>query len=73
MIDCNSFNFLLLFLGRRVCPGESSAKMALFLYFSSLMHQYKFELPAGVDTPSVEPVPGFALAPQPFQVIIKEH
>ncbi|XP_072019272.1 cytochrome P450 2D15-like [Amphiura filiformis] len=59
--------------GRRVCMGESLAKMELFLCFSSMMHQFKFELPPGAETPSLEPVPGFNLAPVPYQVILKAY
>ncbi|XP_072047385.1 cytochrome P450 2U1-like [Amphiura filiformis] len=59
--------------GRRVCMGESLAKMELFLYFSSLMHQFKFEIPPGAEMPSMEPVPGFNASPQPFTVMIKEY
>ena len=53
--------------------GETLAKMELFLYFSSLMQQFKFELPPGAEVPSTEPVKGFTLSPKPFQVIIKEY
>ncbi|XP_072017648.1 cytochrome P450 2U1-like [Amphiura filiformis] len=59
--------------GRRVCMGESLAKMKLFLYFSSLMHQFKFELPPGAAMPSMKPLPGFNASPEPFPVMIKEY
>ncbi|XP_072040202.1 cytochrome P450 2U1-like [Amphiura filiformis] len=59
--------------GRRVCMGESLAKMELFLYFCSLMHQFKFELPPGAEMPSMEPMPGFNASPQSFTVMIKEY
>ncbi|XP_072019274.1 cytochrome P450 2U1-like [Amphiura filiformis] len=59
--------------GRRVCMGESLAKMELFLCFSSMMHQFKFELPPDAETPSLEPVPAFNLAPVPYQVILKAY
>ncbi|XP_072017649.1 cytochrome P450 2U1-like [Amphiura filiformis] len=59
--------------GRRVCMGESLAKMKLFLYFSSLMQQVKFELPPGTDMPSMKPLPGFNASPKPFPVMINEY
>ena len=69
----HNLNWFCFISGRRVCMGETLAKMELFLFFSSLMHRFKFELPPGAEKPSTEPVPGFTLSPQPFQVIIKEY
>ncbi|XP_072039060.1 cytochrome P450 2J5-like [Amphiura filiformis] len=59
--------------GRRMCMGETLAKMELFLFFSSLMHQFKFELPPGREPPSLDPAPGFTASPFPFEVIVKEY
>ncbi|XP_072038343.1 cytochrome P450 2U1-like [Amphiura filiformis] len=59
--------------GRRVCMGETLAKMELFLFFSSLMHQFKFDLPPGREPPSLDPVPGLTSCPFPFEVIIEEY
>ena len=69
----NNLNFFFLFSGRRACMGETLAKMELFLYFSSLIQQFKFELPPGAEVPSTEPVKGFTLSPKPFQVIITKY
>ncbi|XP_072037463.1 cytochrome P450 2U1-like [Amphiura filiformis] len=59
--------------GRRVCMGETFAKMELFLFFSSLMHRFKFELPPGRESPSLDPAPGFTASPFPFEVLVKEY
>ncbi|XP_072038342.1 cytochrome P450 2U1-like [Amphiura filiformis] len=59
--------------GRRVCMGEALAKMELFLFFSSLMHRFKFELPPGREPPSLDSAPGFTGSPFPFEVIIEER
>uniref|UniRef100_A0A673N5K4 Uncharacterized protein n=1 Tax=Sinocyclocheilus rhinocerous TaxID=307959 RepID=A0A673N5K4_9TELE len=35
--------------GRRVCPGESLARMELFLFFTSLLQHFRFTPPPGVS------------------------
>ena len=60
--------FLPFSAGRRVCLGESLARMELFLVLARLLHSFKFENPAGCDLPSLEPVAGIVLVPRPFNV-----
>uniref|UniRef100_A0A673J4U8 Cytochrome P450, family 2, subfamily K, polypeptide 22 n=1 Tax=Sinocyclocheilus rhinocerous TaxID=307959 RepID=A0A673J4U8_9TELE len=56
---------LLLFSGRRVCPGEGLARMELFLFFTSLLQHFRFTPPPGVseDELDLSPVVGFTLNP----------
>ena len=60
--------FLPFSAGRRVCLGESLARIELFLVLARLLHSFKFENPPSCDLPVLEPVGGIALLPQPFRV-----
>ncbi|RVE69525.1 hypothetical protein OJAV_G00078880 [Oryzias javanicus] len=53
--------------GRRVCLGESLARMDIFLFFTSLLQHFSFTPPAGIseDELDLTPVVGFTLSPQP--------
>ena len=66
--------FLPFSAGRRVCLGESLARMELFLVLARLLHSFKFENPPGCDIPSLEPIAGLVLMPRPFSVCaVKRH
>ncbi|XP_030646568.1 cytochrome P450 2K1 [Chanos chanos] len=56
--------------GRRICLGESLAKMELFLFFTSLLQHFRFTPPPGVseDELDLTPVVGFTLNPPPHQL-----
>ncbi|KAM4598646.1 cytochrome P450 2K1-like [Polymixia lowei] len=56
--------------GRRVCLGESLARMELFLFFTSLLQRFRFTPPPGVteDELDLTPAVGFALSPTPHQL-----
>ncbi|XP_034151480.1 cytochrome P450 2K1-like [Esox lucius] len=56
--------------GRRVCLGESLARMELFLFFTSLMQHFRFSPPPGVteDDLDLTPAVGFTLGPLPHQL-----
>ena len=60
--------FLPFAAGRRACLGEPLARVELFLILARLLHSFRFENPSGCDLPSLKPVTGIALAPQPFRV-----
>ncbi|XP_076612268.1 cytochrome P450 2K1-like [Chaetodon auriga] len=51
--------------GRRVCLGESLARMELFIFFTSLLQRFRFTAPPGVSEDELELVPrvGFTLNP----------
>ncbi|KAM3603645.1 uncharacterized protein V6R79_026432 [Siganus canaliculatus] len=51
--------------GRRACPGESLARMELFIFFSSLMQNFRFTLPAGASVDDLDLTP-FLSANQRF-------
>ncbi|XP_041859025.1 cytochrome P450 2K6-like [Melanotaenia boesemani] len=56
--------------GRRVCLGESLAKMELFLFFTSLLQRFRFTPPPGVSVEELNltPATGFVLAPSPHEL-----
>nr|XP_046270090.1 cytochrome P450 2K1-like [Scatophagus argus] len=56
--------------GRRVCLGESLAKMELFLFFTSLLQRFRFTPPPGVteDELDLSPAVGFTLTPSPHEL-----
>ncbi|KAF3700162.1 Cytochrome P450 2K1 [Channa argus] len=53
--------------GRRVCLGESLARMELFLFFTSLLQRFCFTPAPGVteDELDLTPIVGFTLTPSP--------
>nr|XP_040046644.1 cytochrome P450 2K1-like [Gasterosteus aculeatus aculeatus] len=56
--------------GSRACPGESLARMELFLFFTSLLQRFRFTPPPGVkeDDLDLTPVVGFNLTPSPHEL-----
>ncbi|XP_071329721.1 cytochrome P450 2K1-like [Trachinotus anak] len=56
--------------GRRVCLGESLAKMELFLFFTSLLQRFRFTPPPGVteDELDLTAAVGFTLTPSPHEL-----
>ncbi|KAJ7319208.1 hypothetical protein OS493_036371 [Desmophyllum pertusum] len=54
--------------------GEHLARIELFVAFSRLLHNFKFENPPGCDLPTLKPMTGVVLMPQPFSVCaFKRH
>lgn len=50
--------------GRRICIGETLAKMELFLFFTGLFQKFTFHPPLGVTRMNVLPDTGFTAPPQ---------
>ncbi|XP_067338604.1 cytochrome P450 2K1-like isoform X2 [Channa argus] len=56
--------------GRRICPGESLARMELFIFFTTLLQRFRFTPPPGVseDDLDLTPYVGFTLSPSPHKL-----
>ncbi|XP_029451964.1 cytochrome P450 2K6-like isoform X2 [Rhinatrema bivittatum] len=50
--------------GRRICIGETLAKMELFIFFTSLIQKFTFFPPPGVTHVHIAPDTGFTAPPQ---------
>ncbi|KAK6474146.1 cytochrome P450 2K1-like [Huso huso] len=61
--------------GRRVCLGETLAKMELFLFFTMLLQKFHFRPPQEVSPEQLDltPIPGLTSGPQPFQLCALSH
>ncbi|KAM8809564.1 cytochrome P450 2K6-like [Eudromia elegans] len=56
--------------GRRICAGETLAKMELFLFFTSLLQRFTFHPPPGVSPSDLDltPAVGFNVVPKPYEI-----
>lgn len=55
-------------VGRRMCLGDVLARMEMFMFFSSIMHQFDIQPEEGAALPSLEGIVGATIAPQAFLV-----
>uniref|UniRef100_A0A8C3C3T1 Cytochrome P450 n=1 Tax=Cairina moschata TaxID=8855 RepID=A0A8C3C3T1_CAIMO len=56
--------------GRRICAGETLAKMELFLFFTSLLQRFTFHPPPGVSASDLDlnPAISFNIIPKPYKI-----
>uniref|UniRef100_A0A669QML3 Uncharacterized protein n=1 Tax=Phasianus colchicus TaxID=9054 RepID=A0A669QML3_PHACC len=56
--------------GRRICAGETLAKMELFLFFTSLLQRFTFQPPPGVSSSDLDlsPAISFNVVPKPYKM-----
>ncbi|XP_028408261.1 cytochrome P450 2E1-like [Dendronephthya gigantea] len=60
-------------LGRRECLGQQLAKVTMFVFASTLLHHYKFELPEGAEKPDVLPTGLQVHRPKDFTLVAKKR
>lgn len=63
---CGQEKLLTFSLGRRVCLGESLARMELFLYLTSMVQRFEFLPPEGQNPPPIKGVLGLTYGPAPY-------
>uniref|UniRef100_A0A8D0E329 Uncharacterized protein n=1 Tax=Salvator merianae TaxID=96440 RepID=A0A8D0E329_SALMN len=54
--------------GARVCPGEQLAKIELFVFLTSLLRVFSFQLPKGVKKTNMKPIVGITIRPRPYRL-----
>ena len=57
-------------LGQRYCPGESLAKLSLFLFITALVKSFTFAAVPGQPLPDLKPRNGFTLGYRGFQSVV---
>jgi len=60
-------------IGKRQCLGEALARTELFLFFTSLVHQYKFLPEVAGEYPKEEWQFGITCLPKPFKVNLQNR
>ncbi|XP_072015478.1 cytochrome P450 2B19-like [Amphiura filiformis] len=56
-------------IGRRVCLGEALARQELFIFFTHILHQFKFEKTSeDAPMPTLKPIDGLVLHPEPYKL-----
>lgn len=55
-------------VGRRMCLGDVLARMEMFMFFGSIMHQFDVQMEEGAAPPSLEGTVGATIAPKAFRV-----
>ena len=65
--ECYSDAHFILFSGRRVCLGESLAKMELFLFLTALIQRFEL-LPENKNMPDTTGIEGSTHGPKPFKM-----
>ena len=66
-IESQPWHSVFFFAGKRVCPGESLARMEIFLFSVTLIQRFKFKM--ADNRPSLLGSMGITLIPKPFELI----
>ena len=57
------------FTGRRICPGESLAKMEFFIFLVTIMQRFDFHLADGAEKSEQGDKTGLVHVPHPYKLI----
>ncbi|KAI1700079.1 cytochrome p450 domain-containing protein [Ditylenchus destructor] len=55
-------------IGKRICLGESLARMELFLLIANIFHTFQVRPVDPLNPPTAEKIPGFTVRPAPYKV-----
>ncbi|KAH7707311.1 Protein CYP-33E2 [Aphelenchoides avenae] len=55
-------------VGKRLCLGESLARMELFVFIANIFHAFKVLPVDPLNPPSAEKIAGFTVRPQPYMI-----
>ncbi|KAF0309855.1 Methyl farnesoate epoxidase [Amphibalanus amphitrite] len=58
-------------VGKRVCMGESLARMEQFLFLANIVHHFEVLTPAGEKAPRFDYICGTRNSPAPFRVVFR--
>ncbi|XP_072014918.1 cytochrome P450 2B19-like [Amphiura filiformis] len=59
---------------RRACIGEALARQELFIFFTHLLHQFKFEKTSeDAPMPTLKPIDGGVLHPEPYKMTVTKR
>ena len=61
-----------MFTGRRACPGESLARMEMFIFFVTILQRYNVRLPEDHSVKE-EAIEFLVRSPKPFNAIFTER
>ena len=56
--------------GPRSCPGESLARIELFMYITTLLQKFYFRCPDGQPLPEIDGIMGLTYQPKPYKIKI---
>ncbi|KAL5007452.1 hypothetical protein ScPMuIL_016258 [Solemya velum] len=59
-------------IGRRVCLGESLARMELFLFLTSMVQRFEFLMPDDGDLPGMDGIRGLTHSPHPYKLRVQK-
>ncbi|KAJ7331655.1 hypothetical protein OS493_019247 [Desmophyllum pertusum] len=64
----NQGNFYPFGAGRRVCPGETLAKMEMYMFLSWMLHKFTFLPEEGQEPPQIKHLRAITQYPAPFKI-----
>lgn len=53
-----------------MCLGEPLARNTVFLFVATLVKTFEFKPVPGEPLPSLEPIAGLTLSPQPYKAVV---
>ncbi|XP_025033240.1 cytochrome P450 2K6-like, partial [Python bivittatus] len=65
--------FLTFGIGQQACVGEQLARIEIFIFVTSLLRAFSFQLPEGVKELSQAPVVKFLMHPYPYKLCAVPH